>query len=169
MEGLPTSWTMGDGMTHEEVEALPARPESVAEWEDLLLRLEIVPRVVRNTVDEVVNATAAHRVLAAATEREARVGRWLEVASRIVEPGRRAQEEGDGAGDAAAASLRFASLRARTFAMVQRRGLEVWDWRGPLNGGPSVTVHQLLCWLAGRDAHLLADLRAATASEQGEC
>ena len=31
---------------------LPARPESVADWEDLLVRFEIMPRVVRVTLED---------------------------------------------------------------------------------------------------------------------
>lgn len=156
-------------MTGEEMVRLPGRPDSVADWEDLLVRLEIVPRVVRHALDEVVDATAAAGVLAEATEREARVGELLEAASRIGEPSRSAQARGRPGDDATALALRFASLRARTFAMVQRRGLEVWEWGAQLPRGERVTVHQLLLWLAREDGRLLARLRSETRNGRGGC
>lgn len=156
-------------MRAEEIATLPPQPESVAEWEDLLVRLEIVPRVVRNTIDEVVNAAAASRVLSEAARREREIGAWLETASRM--EGVRSGDDlaADSAGDPAELAYRFASLRARTFAMVQRRGLDVWQWQASLRDGPAVTAHQLLFWLTRRDARLLADLRNAAAGGQGGC
>jgi hypothetical protein len=155
-------------MRVDETSALPHRPESVGEWEDLLVRLEIVPRVVRNTVDEGASGDDAVRLLRTATEREAEVGRWLEAASGLDEPGRPPFDSGIAA-DATALALRFASLRARTFAMVQRRGLEVWDWSAPLGDGGSATVHQVLVWLSGRDAELLTGLRATALAARVAC
>ena len=155
-------------MRVDEMEGLPPRPESVGTWEDLLVRLEIVPRVVRNAVDDRAAGDDAERLLRAATEREAEVGRWLEAAAGVDEPGRRPFESGLDSG-AADLALRFASLRARTFAMVQRRGLEVWQWSAPLGGGGSVTVHQVLIWLSARDADLLSGLRAAAPAARVAC
>jgi hypothetical protein len=155
-------------MRVDETAGLPPRPESVGEWEDLLVRLEIVPRVVRNTVDDGPAGDDAVRLLRAAMEREAAVGRWLEAASGLNEPGRPPFDPGSGA-DAADLALRFASLRARTFAMVQRRGLEVWQWSAPLGDGGSATVHQVLLWLSARDADLLSGLRAAAIAARVAC
>lgn len=155
-------------MQADEMRELPPRPDSVADWEDLLVRLEIVPRVVRNAVHDSATGVEATRLLRAATEREAEVGRWLEAASGIHEPGRPPFDAGS-ASDVAELSLRFASLRARTFAMVQRRGLEVWEWSAPLAAGGSAAVHQLLLWLAARDAELLSGLRAAAPSPRVSC
>lgn len=137
------------------------RPGSVGEWEDLLVRLEIVPRVARNAVEDVRDADAARRVLDEAVDREREAGRLLEAAAGIGggEGGAAAPEDDDPLGRV----RRFAGLRARTFAMVQRRGLEVWDWRVEGDG----TVYQLLRWLAEQDADLLARLRAATAAPTG--
>ncbi|HEX6925643.1 MAG TPA: hypothetical protein VF167_09435 [Longimicrobiaceae bacterium] len=152
----------------EEARELPTRPDSVAEWEDLLVRLEIAPRAVRVTLEEVEDRTSAARALRSATYREAEVGRLLEVAADL--PRSVGREAGvlaeDGLSDL---SIRFASLRARTFAMVQRRGLEVWEWRAPLPSGFPVTVHQLLLWLAKQDAALLAELRRVRRSGWGGC
>ena len=50
-------------------------------------------------------------------------------------------------------------MRARNFAMVQRRGVDVWEWAGELDG-VRVTVYQLLSWLMRRDAEALAALRS---------
>ena len=120
-------------MGPDQIATLAARPESVMDWEDLLLRLEIVPRVVRNTVDDLVNDTLGARLLAEATDRERRVGDWLERAAGLVRDGPPVEGDGESMSPADLAR-RFASLRARTFAMVQRRGLEVWDWEAPLDG-----------------------------------
>jgi hypothetical protein len=140
------------------------RPASEVEWEDLLIRLEIVPRVVRNTMD---GADAAEPGLVALMDevvrREARVGRWVEtLAAAAAGAGAPAAAGEEPAGDAEWLSHRFASLRARTFVMVQRRGLEVWGWAGELEPGRTATVHQLLSWLAEQDGRALLDLRRAT-------
>lgn len=168
MEGLPEFSRKEPPVRADQISRIPARPDSVADWEELLVRLEIVPRVVRNTADEVEDTPSAVRLLRAAVGREAEVGRWLDLASGADEPASHRGDSGAGA-DVAELSLRFASLRARTFAMVQRRGLEVWRWEGPLSDGVSVTLHQLLLWLAGRDAVLLADLREATRTASAGC
>lgn len=151
-------------MGPEQIATLAARPESVMDWEDLLLRLEIVPRVVRNTVDDLVNDALGARLLDEATDRERRVGDWLERAAGLERDGPPVEVDG-GSVSPADLARRFASLRARTFAMVQRRGLEVWEWSAPLDGAQHVTVHQLLQWLVYSDGRLLADLRAATRGE----
>lgn len=151
-------------MEADALERLPRRPPSEVEWEDLLVRLEIVPRVVRNTLEAVRRDDP--RVADLLRERvttEARVGRWLE----SLVPGAAAAQSRDpepaDRGDADALSHRFSSLRARTFAMVQRRGVEVWEWEGALEPGRPVTVYQVLRWLALGDAAALAALREAAA------
>lgn len=152
----------------EEAGELPARPDSVAEWEDLLVRLEIAPRAVRVTLEEVEDSTSAARALRTAAYREAEVGRLLESAADL--PQSAGREDGVLAEDGLSAlSIRFASLRARTFALVQRRGLEVWEWRAPLPSGSAVTVYQLLLWLAKQDAALLAELRRARRGGRDGC
>lgn len=151
-------------MSMTEVRALPQRPDSEVEWEDLLLRLEIVPRVARNEVDEVRDPASAATLLREAIEREQRVGRWLEQAAGM-DPSERGISQGEIEENRDPVELvhRFASLRARTFAMVQRRGLEVWEWHAPLDdGGEAPSAHQFLLWLAHRDGELLAALRQAS-------
>jgi hypothetical protein len=158
-------------MLPEEITAHRRTPGSVGDWEELLVRLEIVPRVARNAIEDLGDGDAAAVALSAAVAREAAVGRWLEEAAGVAGGGRgvEAPEGGDGRADEL--SLRFASLRARTFAMLQRRGLEVWEWEAPVagRGGVRVTAHQLLLWLARRDAELLAALREATTLGRAAC
>jgi hypothetical protein len=138
------------------VRRLPVAPASELEWEDLLVRLEIVPRVVRNTLEEV-SGPAAAETLARMVATEAAVGRWLEaIATGGAAP---AAAPLDGQADAESLSRRFASLRARTFAMVQRRGLEVWRWEAGLEDGAPVSAYQLLSALAAHDGAALAELR----------
>jgi hypothetical protein len=84
------------------------------------------------------------------------VGRWLEEAAfGSAESPIAAMDAG---GDARWLADRFAAVRARNFAMVQRRGVDVWEWAGELDG-LRVTVYQLLSWLMRSDAALLAALR----------
>lgn len=144
----------------EGVVGYPERPESEVEWEDLLLRLEIAPRVARNEVEDPGDAGLAAQALAEAVLREAEVGRLLEAAAGL--PGGGGAGMGE-SGDAVALVHRFASLRARTFAMVQRRGLEVWEWRVRSEAGEG-SVHQILRWLVDQDGELLARLRASGAA-----
>lgn len=144
-------------MTSEELESYPPLPPSVAEWEDLLVRLEIAPRAVRNLLEEWEGGADTVGVLRAAVAREAGVGHWLETAAGVADTIAPAPDTLHA--DAGALALRFAALRARTFAMLQRRGLEVWAWEGETGDGGTVTVYQLIGWLVERDGVLLAGLR----------
>ena len=143
-------------MKSEELCDFTARPPSVGEWEELLVRLEIVPRVVRNALEEWEAGEPTAAVLRQALDREGEVGRLLETAAGHSPT---AAPSPPASADAVELAHRFASLRARTFAMVQRRGLEVWDWEAEVGDGESATVHQLLSWLAARDGEMLAALR----------
>lgn len=140
--------------------SLPARPAALPEWEDLLVRFEIMPRALRVTLEE----AGRDRVRAAGILRrmvgsEALFSGWIERASpggaameeRPVEPAR--------TGDAPALADRFASLRARNFAMLQRRGIDVWEWTAPLEGAGPVTAHQMVASLVLDDAAALRALR----------
>lgn len=136
---------------------LPARPPSEVEWEDALLRLELMVRALRAVADEA-DAGVLHAHLGTMLEREGSVAAWLEA---------RAGVERTGSGQAALESMRdeparlidrFISLRSRNFAMVQRRGLEVWDWSGAY-GAHEVTAFQLLSWLTTRDVSALEGVR----------
>ena len=153
-------------MAPEELASLPALPPAVAEWEDLLVRLEIMPRALRGTLEGCAAGDPGLRAaLRELLSRDLRVGQWLERAAF----GDAGQAPLQPAADADARWLeeRFAAVRARNFAMVQRRGVDVWEWAGELDG-VRVTVYQLLSWLMRRDAAALAALRSPVAG-MGAC
>lgn len=162
----------------------PERPASEFEWEDLLLRLEIMPRALkveleRTKVDE------ALPILAELTERELAVQGLLEEVAIAADPretaGSRATTGIDSSArsrarasmpeHAATESLsgppngpdveRFVRLRGRNFAMLQRRGIDVWNWRVRASAEGEATVFQLLSLLALDDVDALARLRMA--------
>ena len=145
-------------MTLEGGASIPELPPTVAEWEDLLVRVEIMPRALRATLDggdeEVVSGTLG-QLLA----REQAVGEWLEIAAGTAEgtphPPRPVH------GDARTLAERFTAVRARNFAMVQRRGVDVWEWVGETPGGDRLSVYQLLTALVQSDGEALAGIRGA--------
>ena len=141
--------------------ALAERPPSEVEWEDLLVRLEIVPRALRLAVEDVGDSAEARAVLGGAVGRERAVSDVFLPALRAGEPVpdiERAPAAPDGA-DARAMVDDFARLRERNFAQLQRRGLNVWEWRSQVEGGGAVTAYQLMQWLARNDGDTLAALR----------
>jgi hypothetical protein len=147
-------------MAPEELALLPARPPAVAEWEDLLVRLEIMPRALRGTLeDSRRDEDALRETLEELLDRELRVGRWLE---RAAFGDAESAPAGAAAPDVRWLEDRFAAARARNFAMVQRRGVDVWAWAGELDG-TRVTVYQLLSGLMRADAAALAALRVPAA------
>ncbi|MDQ3557242.1 MAG: DinB family protein [Gemmatimonadota bacterium] len=147
--------------------SLPARPLSIAEWEDLLIRVEITPRALQHVLEELPagadgGAAADGRSVAEhvrhLAHREAEVGGWIEalregtpLPSAGAEPATEEIQEAQG---------RFTRLRARNFAAVQRRGIDVWEWAAPRSDGGTVTTFQLLGYLARHDALHLAALHA---------
>jgi len=149
---------------------LPVRPPSEVEWEDLLLRLELMTRALRNTVEDR-DLAAALPLLREMLTREARVGGWLE-RHAVGETGVVGTENAANSWnettwrDPAAAVERVVSLRLRNFAMVQRRGLGVWDWRSDFEGEGPVSAYQLLFWLMSQDVRSLAQLRATGRSQE---
>jgi len=153
--------------------AIPARPPSVAEWEDLLVRLEIAPRALRVTLEEAASGDAEVRGLVArAVAREA-------VSQRLVESLRLGEtldpsERGDavrqeGGTDTTSLLEAFTSLRMRTFAMAQRRGVDVWEWEADHPDGYRVSVYQLFTGMTVDDARLLASLRERVRAGRGAC
>src|SRR5215218_5041696 len=150
-------------MAPEEIAGLPATPPAVAEWEDLLVRLEIMPRALRAALEDALGGDAGLTAkLGALLSREQRVGRWLEVAAF----GSAESPVPAANGDARWLAERFEAVRARNFAMVQRRGVDVWAWAGELDG-TRVTVYQLLSWLMRSDAAVLAALRQPRPATSG--
>ena len=148
---------------------LPARPPSEVEWEDLLVRVEIAPRALRVAVED---APAGHpgvvRALAMGVMAEMALQRMLEA---MVDGGELPADFGSGVegmpGDAPALVAEYARLRFRSFVMVQRRGLNVWDWT--VRGGPydGATAYQLFQAAVQTDGALLAAVRGAARGEGG--
>lgn len=151
-----------------------ALPPSVAEWEELLVRLEIAPRALRMAVEELPpgDHPAVRRRLAEAVAGERTALAHVD-ALRDGAPLEAAPSFEDDAGDAgegtAARAAEFARLRARLFARVQRRGLEVPAWTSPLPGGGGVTAYAYLGAVVRRDGETLAAVRRAVRGEGGAC
>lgn len=160
-------------MSTEPFSALPTRPPHVADWEDLLLRFELGPRAVRNTLPLAAERWGTPREQAERSAlpylnrlllAEAELSEWMEA----LRDGRSPAGEWGAAERGAAeqantefALSRFESLRSRNFAMLQRRGVNVWDWtvNHPLYG--EVTAFQVVSAAVRRDGRLLAELRDA--------
>ncbi|HEX2094474.1 MAG TPA: hypothetical protein VHG28_18865 [Longimicrobiaceae bacterium] len=149
-------------MTDDAFPAIPPVPPSVAEWEDLLVRVEIAPRALRATLEDVPGDDPEVRELVArAAEREAAWQRTMEAlrAGKPVEGGAPAPLRVDGRIDTEAMVEVFGSLRMRTFAMAQRRGVDVWEWVTEGPDGSRVTPFRLFTRMVREDARLLGALR----------
>lgn len=138
---------------------LPSAPAHVGDWEDLLVRFEIMPRALRVTLEQH-GSRADLQSLREVVDRERAAAGWLRRAAGIDA----AEETEVPPTDAGWESLfhSFASLRARNFAMLQRRGLEVWAWTAEAGTGMPVTAYQYVTALVRADAATLAALRGAT-------
>src|SRR5690606_10022018 len=108
----------------------------------------------------------ALEVMEALVEREARVGAWLEEVSGVGKEGPGREAAGGGA---RALADRFVSLRARNFAMLQRRGLEVWRWTAPFADYGEASAYQVVGWLVARDVLALEALRARSGTGTAAC
>lgn len=65
---------------------------------------------------------------------------------------------------------RFTQLRGRNFGALQRRGLEVWDWKARHGEHGEVTAFQFLSAAVRRDAANLASARTLSAAgREAEC
>ncbi len=142
----------------------PAAPPSEVEWEELLVRYELTPRALRAALEDAeMDGAAGERVgelLRALVVNELRVTE-LFAAMRDARPVLQEPRTEAMAADPRAAYERFAALRGRNFAAVQRRGLEVWGWRAEAPAWGSVTAHQLILASTALDAETLAGVREA--------
>jgi hypothetical protein len=142
----------------------PAAPPSEVEWEELLVRYELTPRALRAVLDDVeLEGGARDRVgdlLRALVVNELQVTE-LFAAMRDARPVLREPRIEMMSAEPRAAYERFAALRGRNFAAVQRRGLEVWGWRAESPETGSVTAHQLILASTALDAETLAGVREA--------
>lgn len=156
---------------------LPAQPPSIAEWEELLVRLDIAPRAVRVAVDDIAEpGEEVLRVLQLAVAREV----WYSAVIESLRLGRSfslnvgfgpitfGDHEAGEAREGTATDLcrAFEATRTRNFAQVQRRGVEVWKWESPVNGGRTMTIYQMLTLAARADGETLAMIRAAGRGER---
>jgi hypothetical protein len=142
-------------------EDAPPHPAHVADWEDLLVRLEIAPRALRVTLEDAPAGDPEVRALVARAAAGERVFQRMMEAMHAGDPfpeaaAAPAEEPGD---DARTLADAFTSLRMRTFAMAQRRGVDVWAWQSADAEGRTLTVYQLFNRMVREDARLLAALR----------
>lgn len=166
----------------------PPRPASVEEWENLLVRFEIGPGALRALAAEIPTERwaiplapgkwSARDQVAHLAENEMRAAQWF---SALREGGR--FERGEHLdppggppepGEEVRAEIdrhirRFADARARNFAVVQRRGLEVWDWTAQLPEGEPVTAFQVVSQLVSHDGHHFARIRQTRSAEDARC
>jgi hypothetical protein len=143
------------------VEDAPPHPAHVADWEDLLVRLEIAPRALRVTLEDAPAGDPEVRGIVARAAAAERVFQRMMEAMRTGGPLPDSAPAGSaGSGDdTRALAEAFTSLRMRTFAMAQRRGVDVWAWQSADAEGRTLTVYQLFTRMVREDARLLADLR----------
>lgn len=174
-------------MRPEILAAYPPRPASEFEWEDLLVRVELMLRALRVTIDDVHGAQGVLHILDELAIREAEAGSLLESAAlrhtaiRHSGESRKPGERGDGRagalgpgvrredGDVADLLAAFLRRRQRNFAILQRRGLEVWNWTAKLPTDETVTVYQLLSHLVTEDVRALAAIRAVGPEMERAC
>jgi hypothetical protein len=142
------------------------RPPGIAEWEELLIRLEIAPRALRIAIEEAPDTPEMRGLLsdllAAESLRIAQVDAMIHDAPV---PGTADVPHVEEDADAEALAVEFARLRARLFARAQRRGIDVWEWEGRREDGGTVSAYQLLLGAMRQDADLLA--RARRAAREG--
>lgn len=186
---------MIEDMNIEELRNHPELPESEFEWEDLLLRLEVMSRALRVEMENAV-PEKAQPILLELADREAVAQRLLEEVAGVGQD----PQEGSGTGgsqggraahaeagvpplsavdetgytssvEASGSALvdRFVRLRSRNFAMLQRRGIEVWKWRIPSGLAAGVTVFQLLSLVVRGDVEILGRLRQVRTSQVEPC
>jgi hypothetical protein len=142
----------------------PELPPSEVEWEELLVRYELGPRALRAALDdgETGGAAGEHvaHLLRPLVAHELRVSALFDAMrdGRVVDQEPRIEAT---SADPRAACERFAALRGRNFAAVQRRGLEVWRWRAEAPGIGPVTAHQLILASTALDGETLAGVREA--------
>ena len=142
----------------------PAKPPSEVEWEELLVRYELGPRALRAALDDgVTDGAASERVgdlLRALVVNELLVTEIF-AAMRDDRPVLHEPRIEVMSAEPRAAYERYAALRGRNFAAVQRRGLEVWRWRAEAPGIGPVTAHQLILASTALDGATLAGVREA--------
>lgn len=146
-------------------ESYPAAPLSEVEWEELLVRYELGPRALRVALEDAESANDAARVAVGDLVRvlvlhELRAA-GLFAAMRDGRPVRTEPRAAMVSAEPRGAYARYAELRGRNFAAVQRRGIEVWRWRTDAPHAGPVTAHQLVVASTALDGETLAGVRLA--------
>ena len=140
---------------------LPERPPSEVEWEDLLVKLDIAPRALRVAVDDAGDSPELRAALKHVLEDELIFRDFLDAlsAGEPVELG--LSYDLDPVDDRALRDLveAYEQLRGRNFAKIQRRGLEVWDWKSECRPQGRLTGYQALLAMQRADVQHLAGLR----------
>ena len=143
----------------ERIRHFPPRPPSEVEWEELLVRLEIAPRALRLAVED---ARAPHGALLGLLQAATALEAGVQDAVYTMATGDAPEIRHEAPAAAAEPLLeQIARLRRRSFAMVQRRGLEVWEWRAAAGPWAGASAYQLLSAVVEWDAGMLAAVRAA--------
>ena len=143
------------------VEDAPPHPPHLADWEDLLVRLEIAPRALRVTLEDApADDPETRAIVARAAAAERAFQRMMEaMQAGDPLPGAAPDAAPAESGDVRTLAEAFTSVRMRTFAMAQRRGVDVWAWQSADAAGRTLTVYQLFNRMVREDARLLAELR----------
>lgn len=152
---------------------VPAEPPGIAEWEELLVRVELAPRALRAALEEAgEHAAAVRERLVRVVQDEIRWGEMMNALRRGDPVPTRSADAPPLPSHVRAPDdlLRSATeLRGRTSAQVQRRGLEVWRWRAPTSDGEPCSAYRLLTAMVRGDARHLAALRAVTRTAAVPC
>ncbi|HEV2130971.1 MAG TPA: hypothetical protein VGR27_07710 [Longimicrobiaceae bacterium] len=147
--------------------AFPPRPTDLAEWEELLVRLELGPRALRFAMDDIDRPSAA---VLEPLNRLVAMELWTARALDTMRRGGGAVPEKIGIShvdpaDAAAGARKrleeYVALRTDNFAALQRRGIQVWEWSAELEGGGTVTAYQVVRRALQIDGEVLRAVRAA--------
>lgn len=145
-------------------------PPGIAEWEELLVRFELGPRIALTALEEIPTHRWSEAVSSdgwSPREHLAQlVGRELEVEAAL-----RSLQAGEPLGGRTpepSAELEpqvllaeFARVRGRNFGAVQRRGVDVWQWTAAHPQWGTVTVFQLLSAAVGHDGRHVRGIREA--------
>lgn len=139
-------------------------PASEVEWEELLVRYELGPRALRVALDDLGDdegtAERVGELLRGLVLHELRAAD-LFAAMRERRPASTERGMEIRASTPRAAYERYAELRGRNFAAMQRRGIDVWGWRTEAPGRGTVTAHQLILSSTALDGETLAGIRMA--------
>ncbi len=146
--------------------AFPPHPADLAEWEDLLVRLELGPRALRLALEDIDRPSAA---LLEPLNRLVAMELWTSRALTAMRTGEMIPEKiglshADPGNLAAALHkrlLEYTALRDDNFGALQRRGIRVWAWSAELQGGGTVTAYQAVRRALQVDGEVLRAVRAA--------